>query len=871
MTHLRISLLLAATLGTLSPAVAAPVRKAVPAKAVAPAYRSLTVLPREVKLDGAGAQQTLLVTGTDATGRAVDLSHAAVFASSNPKVARVSNAGLVGLAGSGTATIEVRAGGRIAQVAVRGRNASTARPVSFTNDVMPVLMKAGCYTGACHAKQGGQNGFQLSVFGFDPEADYESVARQGASRRVNRQEPGKSLLLTKPTMAAPHAGGRRFDEKSAEYRLLARWISEGATFTVPGEPKLERVDVEPKQRVLQLRGKQRLLVTAHYSDGSRRDISRDAQLLSNEDGIATVDAGQVTASNLAGEAAVMVRYMGQVAVSRVTVPLKDRVSAASYAGLARFNFVDPLVYNKLSLLNLLPSEVCDDATFLRRASLDLIGTLPTPEETKAFLAECEGERGPIHHGDTETRRQSELVRRTIGSDKPSATPLLQHSITPAVKVAPALKARARLVEALLARPEYADYWGMRWVNLLLVDRDPLFPKGAYAYDRWVRDAFRANMPFDQFARDIVTASGETYRDGPANFYRALATPIEQAKSVSQLFLGVRIDCAQCHHHPNERWGQDDFYSMAAIFARVRRKGSAEFEQIVYAADSGEVNHPKTEAVMPPRPLGGTLLEIAPGDDRREHFARWMTAAENPYFAPAIVNRMWSLLMGRGLVEPVDDFRVTNPATNEPLLDALAKDFVAHGYDLKHLIRAITASAAYQRSSVATPNNAKDTSNYSRYYVKRLVAEVLLDGLGRVTGVPEAFDGHPVGSRAIQMWDNKLPVEFLEVFGKPSRLSVCECDRPADGSITQVLHLMNSTAIQNRLADKDGAAARLEKSALTPDAIIDELYLTAYQRHPLPDELKAANVAFTRPGATRRTAIEDLIWVLLNSPEFIFNH
>jgi hypothetical protein len=412
---------------------------------------------------------------------------------------------------------------------------------------------------------------------------------------------------------------------------------------------------------------------------------------------------------------------------------------------------------------------------------------------------------------------------------------------------------------------------MRWVNLLLVDRDPLFPKGAYAYDRWVRDAFRDNMPFDQFARDIVTGSGETYRDGPANFYRALATPIEQSKAISQLFLGVRIDCAQCHHHPNERWGQDDFYSMAAFFARVRRKGASEFEQVVYAGPDGEVKHPKTDAVMPPRPLGGAVPEIPDDEDRREHLARWMTSPENPYFARTIVNRAWALLMGRGIVEPVDDMRVTNPATNEPLLDALAKDFVAHGYDQKHLLRTIAASAAYQRSSKATKNNAKDTHNYSRFYVKRLIGEVLLDAVGQVTGVPEKFNGHPATTRAIQMWDNKLPVEFLDVFGKPSRLSVCECDRPADGSVTQVLHLMNSTAIQSRLTKDDGTTARLEKSMLTPEAIVEELYLTVYNRQPKPDEAKAARAAFDRAGATRRAAIEDLLWVLLNSPEFIFNH
>jgi hypothetical protein len=379
------------------------------------------------------------------------------------------------------------------------------------------------------------------------------------------------------------------------------------------------------------------------------------------------------------------------------------------------------------------------------------------------------------------------------------------------------------------------------------------------------------MPFDRFARDVVTGAGETYRDGPANFYRALATPIEQAKAISQLFLGVRIDCAQCHHHPNERWGQDDFYSMAAYFARVRRKGSAEFEQVVYVGADGEVKHPKTEQVMPPRPLGGAAPEIPEDEDRREHLARWMTAPENPYFARTIVNRMWAQLMGRGIVEPVDDMRVTNPATNEPLLDELAKDFVTHGYDLKRLLRTITASAAYQRSSKATKNNAKDTHNYSRYYVKRLIGEVLLDAVGQVTGVPEKFTGHPATTRAIQMWDNKLPVEFLEVFGKPSRLGVCECDRPADGSVTQVLHLMNSTAIQNRLTKDDGTVTRLEKSMLPPEGIIEELYLTVYNRRPLPDEAKAAKAAFDRAGASRRAAIEDLLWVLLNSPEFIFNH
>ena len=848
------------------PALAAPASQGAPKRLAAPALRTLQVLPASVILDGAEASQTLLVTGIDARGKAVDLTSTAVYRSTNPKAAQVTKEGLIRIAGDGAAVIEVRSGVVSARVTVRARNAARSRPLSFTNDVMPVLMKSGCYVGACHAKQGGQNGFQLSVLGFDPETDYRSVARQGDARRVNRAEPGKSLLLTKPTLGLPHAGGRRFDESSPEYRLLARWIAEGATFEQPAEPKLVRLEVEPKERVMAPKGTQHLLATAFYSDGSRRDITHDADFRSNEEGIAAVENGVIRASELAGEAAIMTRYMGQVAVSQVTVPLKQPVSAEAYTRLPRQNYLDDLVYRKLSQLNLLPSGLCDDATFHRRAYLDLIGTLPTPAETRAFLAECDVELG-MHHGDTETRRTEDKEGAA------AASPTLPNPRTSirSVEKQPALKARAHLVETLLNRPEYADYWGMRWVNLLLVDRDPLFPKGAYAYDHWVREAFRTNMPFDRFARDVVTASGETYRDGPANFYRALATPIEQAKSISQLFLGVRIDCAQCHHHPNERWGQDDFYSMAAFFARVKRKGASEFEQVVYAGPDGEVKHPKTDQVMPPKPLGGALPQIGEDEDRREALARWMTAPENPYFAKEIVNRTWALMMGRGIVEPVDDMRLTNPGTNEPLLEALAKDFVAHGYDLKYLLRTIAASAAYQRSSVATTNNAKDSRNYSRFYVKRLIAEVLLDGIGQVTGVPETFSGHPSTTRAIQMWDNKLPVEFLDVFGKPSRLSVCECDRPADGSVTQVLHLMNSTAIQSRLVSEAGTVSRLEKSMLTPEQIVEELYLTVYSRLPSPEETKAAQSAFTRDKATRRAAIEDLMWVLLNSPEFIFNH
>ncbi len=704
-------------------------------------------------------------------------------------------------------------------------------PLSFQLDVLPVLARAGCSQAACHAKQGGKAGFQLSVFTFDPEADYQAVVHQAGGRRLNRLDPAQSLLLLKPTMALPHGGGLRFAPGSPEYRVLARWIAEGARWDRPGEPTLRRIEMQPAARVMAPGSRLSLRVMAHYSDGSRRDITGQADYRSNESGIAEVDAaGGVKSTGAAGQAAVMARYMSQIAVAEVLVPRAGRPAPGAFG--SSDGFIDAAVSRQLRRLNIPASPPAEDDVYLRRVSLDLIGTLPTAGEVRAYLADCAAERARA--GNTKA-------------------------------------ARARAVEALLARPEYADYWAMRWVNILLVDRDPLFPKGAWAYDRWVRDAFRTNMPYDAFARALVTATGDTYRDGPANFYRALASPEERGKAISQLFLGVRIDCAQCHHHPFERWSQADFYQFAAFFARVRTKYQSEFEWLIYPAAEGEVRHPKTQAVMPPQPLGGEAPTIAPDEDRREALARWLTAPENPFFARAIANRIWGMLMGRGLVEPSDDFRMTNPASNGGLLDALARDFVAHGYDLKHLFRTIVASEAYGRSSRALPGNARDTRAYSHAQVRRLTAEVLLDAVCQVTGRPEVYNGHPDGTRAIQLWDNKLPVEFLETFGRPSRLSVCECDRPADGSVTQVLHMMNGPGVQARLSAPGGTVARLTDGPDPPEKIVEELYLTAYGRFPRPDELRAATAIFAAPMANRRRAIEDLVWVLLNTPEFQLNH
>jgi hypothetical protein len=821
----------------------------------------LILTPPSVRLDGRSPYQSLLATGVYASGEERDLTAQTTFRSLNPKVVAVSPTGEVRAVGVGATSIVAQSGKVTTKVSVQVSGPLAQRTPAFATDILPVLSKAGCNQAACHAKQGGKNGFQLSVFAFDPEKDYEAVVRQADGRRINLQEPAKSLVLLKATMALPHAGGKRFSESSVEYRLLTRWIASGAPWGPKEEPAISRIEVEPKLRTLTNNSRQQLQVTAIYTDGAKRDVTKLAEYKSDEDAVAAPDeGGLLKTGKYSGEAAITVRYMAQVAVSRVMVPLNRSVPAAAYAMQPRYNFVDEPIYRKLRRLGLVPSPMADDATFLRRVYLDLIGTLPTAKETREFLAKCETEVKP-NHGDTETRREPEGSK----SKSKSETSLLQYSITPA------LKARAELVEQLLQRPEYADYWAMRWVNLLLVDRDPLFPKGAFAYDRWVRDAFRSNMPYDRFARELVTATGETYRDGPSNYFRALQTPVEQAKSLSQLFLGVRIDCAQCHHHPFERWGVDDFYAMSAVFARVKVKGAGEFEWVIYNGDSGEVKHRKTDAVMTPKPLGGPELKPAEGEDRRQLFAQWMTSPDNAFFAKAAVNRFWGMVMGRGIVEPIDDFRMTNPAVNDELLDALAADFVKSGYDLKHLPKTIVTSAAYQRSSEPTKNNARDTRNYARAAVKRLTAEVLLDAVSQATEVPEIYSGHPDGTRAIQMWDNKLPVEFLETFGRPSRLSVCECDRPSDSSVPQVLHLMNAPAVQDRLTSDKGIAARLDKSGRPEEELITELYLTFYSRYPTPKELATAKSAFGRPQTSRRSALEDLEWVLLNSPEFVFNH
>jgi hypothetical protein len=706
--------------------------------------------------------------------------------------------------------------------------AAWPQEISFELDVQPMLTARGCNAGACHGKARGQNGFQLSLLGFDPEFDHQALTAQARGRRISLTAPERSLMLLKASGQVAHGGGVRIDVDGPDYKLLRSWIAAGAPRRIANEPKLTGVTVTPTERFLAAGEKQALQVTASYSDGSARDVTASTQFQSSEAAVAGVAAtGTITAGPIPGEATIMARYAYQLATCHIAIPLPGKVDDAVYAALPKRNFIDELAWKKLSSLQITPSEPAEDSKFLRRIYLDVIGRLPTPDEVRAFLADTDSQK------------------------------------------------RERVVDGLLARPEYADHWATKWADLLRPNPYRVGVKAVFNYDDWIRTSFRENKPYDQFVRELVTAEGSTFTNGATVLFRDRREPDEITTMVSQLFLGVRLECAKCHHHPFEKWGQDDFYSFAAYFARLGHKGTglsppiSGGEEIIHTADKGEVKHPLTEQVMPARPLFGTAPEIAADSDPREALAAWITAEDNPYFAQVIVNRTWADLMGRGLVEPVDDLRATNPPTNGPLLEALAKDFRAHKCDLKHLIRTICSSHLYQLSSLPTERNVGDRQNYSRHYRKRLRAEVLADAVTDVTGTRENFQATPVGSHANQIWTTRINSIFLDTFGRPNENQDPPCERTPDTTVTQTLHLMNSPQLHQRVTADDSRAAQLAATTLTPAEIVEELYLGTYARLPDAEERQLGESLFTEPNTTRRQATEDLLWALLNTPEFFF--
>jgi hypothetical protein len=799
----------------------------------------LKVYPPEVAVAGPNRVQQLLVVEEEAGRVVADHTAAAKFASSSDGVAKVDAAGLVTAAGTGDATVTAAVNGRTATAKV---TAAPAAGWSFRDHVIPTLTKTGCNSGACHGALAGKGGLKLSLRGYDPESDWFVLTRQAVARRVDTARPADSLVLKKATRAMPHGGGTRFEAGSDHHAVLLNWIAAGAAGPSEGDAKLTAIEVFPKAALLKPKDKLRVIVRAVYADGRREDVTRWARFGSSEESVATVTEDGVATVAGPGEAAVTVVFGTQVAAVPVTSPFPNQIDPRMFAASPRNNFVDDLVLKKLELLRLPPSGPCTDAEFVRRVFLDTCGVLPKPEEVAAFLADADPRK------------------------------------------------RAKLIDKLLDRPEYVDYWALKWSDLLLVSGRKLPQPGMWAFYRYIRHAVADNQPWDRFARDILTASGSTLTNGAGNYFVLHKDVSDLAESSAVTFLGMSLTCARCHNHPLEKWTQDEYWAFANLFARVGLKnGDRPGEVLVQSRPDGDALHLRRGTAMPPAPLDAKPLPADGPQDRRAYLADWLTAPDNPYFAKALVNRVWKNYMGRGLVEAEDDLRATNPPTNRELLDALAADFVKNKYDVKHLTRIILNSAAYQRSSQPLPANAADDRFFSRYLLRRLPAEVILDAYSDVTGVPTPFtrvktaagdsesptDAYPPGTRAVQLPDSLAASRFLEAFGRAERVQTCACERTADASVGQALHLNNGQTLNDKLRDQGSVVSRWLAENKTDAEVVDRLFLLALSRPPTAGEkgkfLAILGEAGKSDPAARREALEDFVWAVLTGREFLFNH
>ncbi len=803
------------------------------ASAILSAAENLSVLPRTVDLNGPEARQHLLAEASLGDHQE-DWTRKTEWRSSNPKVAIVDANGEVRPIGDGEATVTATANGRTATATVRVKNSQATHTWSFRNDVIPVMTKVGCNQGACHGALSGKNGFKLTLRGYDPDVDYDTLTRQSVGRRVDPEEPARSLMLLKPTMAVAHGGGKRFDTKSLEYKILSGWIAEGMPRPRDDDPQVTALEVFPPAVRLAPAAEQQLVVRARYSDGNVRDITRWVKFSSSDEGVASVDDLGHVKMNGNGEAAITLWYSSRVLYSRVSVPYPNKVEAAAYEKFPRHSFVDDLVLEKWKTLNIAPSPLADDSTFIRRAYLDAAGILPTAEEVEDFLAD----KSP---------------------DK-----------------------REKLIGRLLDRDEFVDYWAYKWSDLLLVSSRKLRSNAMWSFYDWIRESVKNDKPWDQFAREIYTSSGNTRQNGALNYFVIHKDPIDIAENATQAFLGQRLTCARCHNHPLEKWTQKQYYQFANLFARVGEKNGDESGDIViFAKASGDINHPRLLKPLAPTPLDGTPMPLDSPEDRRVHFAQWLTSKDNVYFQRAIVNRVWGNFMGRGIVDPVDDVRATNPASNEELFNALCKDFVDHGFRIKHLVATIMNSAVYQLSAEANATNSIDNKYYSKYIVKRLPAEVLLDAMSQVTGVSTQFGGYPVGVRALQLPDTQVKSEFLSSFGRPPRILCDAGERSSAPSVAQALHVINGDTLNAKLMAADAYPALAIKLGLSDSRILDHLFLSAYSRYPTDAEKQPMLDALRKGRAAtgsadvqreaRRQALEDMMWAMLTSKEFLFNY
>jgi hypothetical protein len=797
---------------------------------------ALQIQPAAVTLSGPQATQRLSILRIDESGFNEDVTGRAEYTSFNPKIVTVDESGVLQAVGDGETIVIATFDDKKATTKVKVQKTREPDNVSFANHVIPILTKLGCNSGACHGALAGKGGLKLSLRGYDPEADHFVLTRQASARRVNRQEPSRSLMLLKPTMALSHGGGLKLEVKSPEFRLLGDWIASGAPGPSKDDSRIERIEIFPPLATLKPMDATQIVVRAHYSDGQTADVTRWAKFASTEDLVAGVDDGGLVKVAGHGEAAITVLFANQVALARITSPHPNDIDPSVFAKSPRYNFIDDAVLKKLASLNIPPSPQCSDNEFVRRAYLDAMGILPTTEEVRKFMAD------------------------------------------------PRKDKRAKLIDAMLERPEFVDYWTYKWSDLLLISTRKLPQPAVRAFNHFVRQSVADNRPWDRFAREILTVRGNTLQNGQANYFLLHKDISDLTESTAVTFMGMSITCCRCHNHPLEKWTQDQYWGMANLFAQVAIKnGDRSGEFSVQSTSDGDVLHPRRGIAMTPTPLDGKPL-IA-GKDRREHFVDWLTASENPYFAKAMVNRVWRNFMGRGLVEAEDDLRQTNPASNEELLDALAKDFVKQKYDVKFLIRTIMNSAAYQRSATPQAANKGDDRYYSRYLIRRLPAEVVLDAYSDLTKVPTAFTkvtvgssggnnaigDYPLGTRALQLPDTQLVSQFLDAFGRPERGQTCSCERQQESSVTQALHLANGQTLNDKLRDKKSRVEDWLKEKVSDDEAIHRVFMLALCRAPSDAEsARFRKLMTTDPQASRREVLEDLFWSVLTGREFLFN-
>lgn len=802
------------------------------------AQPSLQIHPPAVTLTGPAATQRVIVMRLEDKTNVGDVTQRSEFFSSNPKVATIDEVGIVTAVGDGETNISASHDDMRAAIKVKVEKTREPAAVSFANHVIPVLTKLGCNSGACHGALAGKGGMKLSLRGYDPEADHFVLTRQANARRVNRQEPHKSLMLMKPTLALEHGGGLKLDVKSPEFQVLADWIAEGAAGVAKSDANIQRLEAFPARATLTKEDQLQVIVRAWYSDGRSRDVTRWAKYSSTEDLVAGVDDQGLVKVAGNGEATIAVLFNNQVALVRIASPFDNDVDAKVFAQSPRHNFIDELVLKKLESLKIPPSPQCSDSEFVRRAYLDAIGRLPTPAEASGF---------------------------TMNPN------------------------RAKLINALVERSEYVDYWSYKWSDLLLISSRKLPQPAMRSFYHFVRQSVADNKPWDRFTREILTVRGNTLQNGEANYFMLHKDISDLTESTALTFMGMSITCARCHNHPLEKWTQDQYWSMANLFSQVAIKnGDRAGEFSIQSTSEGDVMHPRRGIAMPPTPLDGKPFSEPPasaGGDRRAYFADWLTSADNPYFAKALVNRVWKNFMGRGLVESEDDLRQTNPASNEELLDALAKDFIKQKYDVKHLIRTIMNSAAYQRSASPQTANKGDDRYYSRYLIRRLPAEVVLDAYSDITKVPTAFGevsvgasggtaktgDYPLGIRALQLPDTQLVSQFLDAFGRPERGQTCSCERQVESSVTQALHLNNGQTLNDKLRSKKSRIEDWLTEKVGDDEAIRRVFLLALSRGPNDAEMaRFRKLMAEDPQATRREVLEDLFWSVLTSREFLFN-